>query len=120
MDQNTDAIVFPKGSYALTQFHLYDTPIDRAEEITLLPEGVPRRLGCGFFHMENNGFDLTYPREEVMYIINGRLRLVTERSETVLNAGDVLRVPPGLDARISTDSEVDILFVSNPVEGGKD
>lgn len=109
--------IFKMGSYTLEPFQLFDRPIERAREITLLEEGVPGRLGCGVFTMEHNGFSLTYPREEVMMIIDGELTVKTDAGVDFLTAGDILRVSKGLEAQISTESTVRILYVSNPDKG---
>lgn len=112
-----NATIFRAGSYSLEPFHLFDQPIERATEKTLLPEGISGRLGCGVFAMERNGFSLKYPREEVMMILAGELTVKTDEGTDALAAGDILRVPKGLEAHISTESMVRILYVSNPNEG---
>jgi uncharacterized cupin superfamily protein len=114
-------LTFFKGEdISLRPFRLFGEPVERAREVTLLPEGVPGFLGCGVFEMERNGFSLTYPREEIMMILAGEIEVTVAGEQHVARTGDILRVPGGLEAELHVPDRVRILYVSSPGAEGQE
>jgi ethanolamine utilization protein EutQ (cupin superfamily) len=108
--------VFRKGSYEFNPFKLDQRVLDNTFEVTLSEYGSPEDLSCGIFRMKNNGFELTYPNDEVMLILEGSVEIVAEDSTLELQAGDIIQVREGLKAVVRTKSSVEIFFVGYPVE----
>jgi ethanolamine utilization protein EutQ (cupin superfamily) len=107
--------VFKKSAYSMTPFLLDGKKIDRAFEVSLSEFASKTDLGCGLFRMKQNEFDLTYPNDEVMLIVEGQVDFGIGKEELHLEKGDIIQVREGFHARIRTRDEVVIFFASYPV-----
>jgi ethanolamine utilization protein EutQ (cupin superfamily) len=107
--------VFKKGTYEFHPFVIYDKTLDDTYEITLSEYGSTETLGCGFFKMKNNSFDLTYPNDEVCIVLKGEVDISAGGETVHLKEGDVFQVKEGLSANLKTDKYVEIFFSSYPV-----
>lgn len=108
--------VFKKGTYKFEPFVIGDKKLEDTYEVSLSEYNNIKDLGCGVFKMENNFFNLTYPNDEVMMIIEGEVSFDTVNEVINLRKGDIIQVKQGLNAKVSTDSYVEIFFVSYPVK----
>jgi len=107
--------VFKKGSYKFNPFVIYGKTLENTFEITFSEYGSKKDLSFGIFKMENNHFELTYPNDEVMMIMEGGVIITTDNGELNLEAGDIIQVKEGLKATITTKRFVKIFFVGFPV-----
>ena len=107
--------VFKKGSYEFNPFAIDNKILENTYEVTLSEYGSKKDLSCGIFKMENNHFELTYPNDEVMMIMEGGVIITTDNGELNLEAGDIIQVKEGLKATIATKRFVKIFFVGFPV-----
>jgi ethanolamine utilization protein EutQ (cupin superfamily) len=107
--------VFKRGSYRLKPFVMEDRKLEDTFEVSLSEYGSREDLGCGLFRMSNNSFSLTYPNDEVMFIVAGEVEVTTGGETLHLERGDILQVREGLAARISTDTSVEIFYASYPI-----
>jgi len=108
--------VFRKGSYEFNPFRLGEKTLEDAFEVTLSEYGSKEDLSCGIFRMKNNGFELTYPNDEVMLILEGEVEIAAGDDTLALRAGDIIQVREGLRAAVRTKSSVEIFFVGYPVK----
>ncbi len=107
--------VHKKSSYSMIPFLLDGKKIDRAFEVSLSEYASKTDMGCGLFRMKQNEFELTYPNDEVMLIVEGKVDFGTGKEELHLEKGDIIQVREGFHARIRTTDEVVIFFASYPV-----
>lgn len=107
--------VYKKSAYSMKPFLLNGKNVDRAFEVSLSEYASKTDLGCGLFRMKQNEFDLTYPNDEVMLIVEGQVDFGTSKEEFHLEKGDIIQVREGFHARIRTTDEVVIFFASYPV-----
>ena len=107
--------VFKKGTNELQPFVIDGLKLEGAFEISLSEYGSKETLSCGLFRMKNNSFSLTYPNDEVLMIVDGRVEIATQDETLRLGKGDILQVKRGLRATIRTESSVEIFFVGYPV-----
>jgi ethanolamine utilization protein EutQ (cupin superfamily) len=108
--------VFRKGSYEFNPFRLEAKTLEGTFEVTLSEYGSKEDLSCGIFKMKNNGFELTYPNDEVMLILEGEVQIVAGEQTLTLQGGDIIQVREGLRAEVRTKSSVEIFFVGYPVK----
>ena len=108
--------VFRKGSYEFNPFRLDQKTLDDTYEVTLSEYGSREDLSCGIFRMSNNGFELTYPNDEVMLILDGEVEIAAGDDTLDLRAGDIIQVREGLRVVVRTKSSVEIFFVGYPVK----
>ena len=108
--------VFRKGSYEFNPFRLDQRILENTFEVTLSEYGSREDLSCGIFRMKNNSFELTYPNDEVMLILDGEVEIAAGDTTLELRAGDIIQVREGLKAVVRTKSSVEIFFVGYPVE----
>ena len=107
---------FKKSAYSMTPFLLDGKKIDRAFEVSLSEFASKTDLGCGLFRMKQNEFDLTYPNDEVMLVVEGHVDFSTGTEELHLEKGDIIQVREGFHTKIRTTDEVVIFFASYPAE----
>lgn len=107
--------VYKKSGYSLKPFLLDGRKIEGAFEVSLSEYASKTDLGCGLFRMKRNEFELTYPNDEVMLIVEGQVDFRTGKEELHLEKGDSIQVREGFHARVRTTAEVTIFFASYPV-----
>jgi ethanolamine utilization protein EutQ (cupin superfamily) len=112
--------VFRKASYTFNPFRLETKTLQDTFEVTLSEYGSKEDLSCGIFKMKNNGFELTYPNDEVMLILAGEVQIIAEEDSLTLQAGDIIQVREGLRAVVRTNSSVEIFFVGYPVKAERE
>jgi ethanolamine utilization protein EutQ (cupin superfamily) len=110
-----DFRVFKKGSYELKPFEIDGRRLEQAFEISLSEYGSKDNLSCGLFRMRKNSFSLTYPNDEVMLIVAGKVSITAKNETLKLKKGDVIQVKRGLQARVRTASSVEIFFAGYPI-----
>jgi len=108
--------VFKKGSYKFNPFVIDNKTLENAQEVTLSEYGSKKDLSCGIFKMKNNSFELTYPNDEVMLILDGEVKITTSYDHLDLKSGDIIQIKEGLKAVVGTKSFVEIFFVGYPVK----
>ena len=101
----------------------FDTPlvIDgitiKNTDMAILSEGNKLdRLGAGFFRMVNaeDSFEITFPTDEVILVLKGICNIKVDDELIKLEKGDVFYVRKGLTAAISSDGDLEYLFVNLP------
>ena len=107
--------VYRKSACSMKPFLLDGQKIEGAFEVSLSEYASKTDLGCGLFRMKRNEFELTYPNDEVMLIVEGQVDFETGKEALHLEKGDIIQVREGFHARIRTSEEVVIFFASYPV-----
>jgi len=108
--------VFKKGSYEFNPFVIDNKTLENTQEVTLSEYGSKKDLSCGIFKMKDNSFELTYPNDEVMLILDGEVEITTGNDHLDLKSGDIIQVRESLKAVVGTKSFVEIFFVGYPVK----
>jgi len=108
--------VFKKGSYKFNPFVIDNKTLENTQEVTLSEYSSKKDLSCGIFKMKNNSFELTYPNDEVMLILDGEVKIKAGNDYLDLKSGDIIQVKEGLKAVVGTKSFVEIFFVGYPVK----
>jgi len=111
--------IFKKGSYDFNPFILDKEKLENTYEVTLSKYGSREDLSCGIFRMTENSFELVYPNDEVMLILEGEVVLVAGKDRLDLRTGDIIQVKEGLKATVSTKDYVEIFWVGYPVKAVK-
>ncbi len=74
------------------------------------------RLGCGIMEMENTTFDWTLDYDEIDYIIDGSLTIITQNGRKTAEAGEILLIPKGSVIKFSVEDRARFLYVTYPAD----
>ncbi len=72
------------------------------------------RLGCGIMEMENTTFDWTLSYDEIDYIIEGRLTVITETGSVTAEEGEIILIPKNSKIKFSVEGKSRFLYVTYP------
>ena len=74
------------------------------------------RLGCGIMEMENTTFDWTLDYDEIDYIIDGSLTIITQNGRKTAEAGELILIPKGSAIKFSVEGHARFLYVTYPAD----
>lgn len=74
------------------------------------------RLGCGMMEMRDTTFDWRLEYDEIDYIIDGALTIITDGRRTTARAGQCIYIPKGSSIQFSVDGFARFLYVTYPAD----
>lgn len=86
----------------------------RLEDVITAKHGSP--VAAGFMSLHKGSFPWTLTYDEVQYVIEGELHLVTDKGTKIGKPGDVLFIPKGTSVTFSTPQWAKFLYVTYPAE----
>jgi quercetin dioxygenase-like cupin family protein len=93
-------------------------PIDAISKVFLDEENGPRNMSLGWMRIPVGGKTDRHTRdvEEIIYLLKGRTKVVLEGEEAVLEPGDSLFIPAGVEHHHESigDEEMEHLFIFSP------
>lgn len=72
------------------------------------------RLGCGLMEMNESVFDWTLRYDEIDYILEGTLEIITDDEKNIGNAGDIIYIPKNSAVKFSVPKYAKFLYVTYP------
>lgn len=72
------------------------------------------RLGCGFMEMKESSFPWTLKYDEIDYVIEGTLEIITNGKKITGNAGDVIFIPMNSSIEFSAPDYARFVYVTYP------
>lgn len=72
------------------------------------------RLGCGIMEMTDTTFDWNLQYDEIDYVIDGTLSIISNNSVTTANAGEIILIPKGSSIKFSVDGFARFMYVTYP------
>ena len=72
------------------------------------------RLGCGIMEMTDTTFDWDLQYDEIDYVIDGTLSIISNNSVTTANAGEIILIPKGSSIKFSVDGFARFMYVTYP------
>jgi ethanolamine utilization protein EutQ len=88
----------------------------RLEDVITAQHGAP--MAAGFLSMHKGSFPWTLTYDEIQYVVEGELHIVTEQGTIVGKPGDVLYIPKNTSIHFSTPSWAKFFYVTYPAEWG--
>ena len=88
----------------------------RLEDVVTAQHGAP--MAAGFLSMHKGSFPWTLTYDEIQYVVEGELHIVTEQGTIVGKPGDVLYIPKNTSIHFSTPSWAKFFYVTYPAEWG--
>ena len=89
---------------------------DRVYTHDLLTLQESPRLGCGLMEMRDTTFDWRLEYDEIDYIIEGTLTIITGGCRTTAHAGELIYIPKGSSIQFSVDGYARFLYVTYPAD----
>ena len=86
----------------------------RTQDVITSSHGAP--IAAGFLTMHKGSFPWTLTYDEIQYIVEGELHIVTRDGTFVGKPGDVLYIPKGSSIEFSTPSWAKFLYVTCPAD----
>lgn len=86
----------------------------RLEDVITARHGAP--MAAGFMSMHKGSFPWTLTYDEIQYVIEGELHIVTAQGVLVGKPGDVLYIPKNTSITFSTPGWAKFLYVTYPAE----
>ncbi len=86
----------------------------RLEDVITAKHGSP--VAAGFMSLHKGSFPWTLTYDEVQFVIEGELHLITDKGTKIGKPGDVLFVPKGTSLTFSTPQWAKFLYVTYPAE----
>ncbi len=77
------------------------------------------RLGCGIMEMEDTTFDWTLDYDEIDYIIDGRLSIITGNATHTAEKGEIILIPKNSKIKFSVSGKARFLYVTYPADWQK-
>lgn len=74
------------------------------------------RLGCGIMEMENTTFDWTLNYDEIDYIIDGTLTIITDRGRVSAGPGEIILIPKDSKIQFSVTGKARFIYVTYPAD----
>lgn len=74
------------------------------------------RLGAGIMEMKNTTFDWTLNYDEVDYVIEGHLDIITNGRKVSADAGEVILIPKGSSIQFSVPDYARFMYVTYPAD----
>ncbi|MDR1768478.1 MAG: cupin domain-containing protein [Propionibacteriaceae bacterium] len=82
--------------------------------IDLLTLDESPRLGCGTMELDACSFEWTLTYDEIDFVVDGTLDIITDGRPTRATAGQVIFIPKNTTVRFSTPDHVRFLYVCYP------
>lgn len=77
------------------------------------------RLGCGIMEMEDTTFDWTLNYDEIDYIIDGTLTIITDRGHVSAGPGEIILIPKNSKIQFSVTGKARFIYVTYPADWAK-
>ncbi len=77
------------------------------------------RLGCGIMEMEDTTFDWTLTYDEIDYIIDGKLSIITETATYTAEKGEIILIPKNSKIKFSVTGRARFMYVTYPADWQK-
>lgn len=90
--------------------------IDQVYTKDVLTLAESPRLGCGMMEMRDTTFDWRLEYDEIDYIIDGALTIITDGRRTTAGAGQCIYIPKGSSIQFSVDGFARFLYVTYPAD----
>ena len=74
------------------------------------------RLGCGIMEMKETTFDWTLNYDEIDYVIEGSLSIISNGHTVTANAGELILIPKGSVIQFSVPEYARFIYVTYPAD----
>lgn len=74
------------------------------------------RLGFGIMEMENTTFDWTLNYDEIDYVVEGKLTIITSEGRVSAGPGEVILIPKGSSIQFSVPDKARFIYVTYPAD----
>lgn len=74
------------------------------------------RLGCGIMEMDHTTFDWTLNYDEIDYVIEGSLSIISNGHTVTANAGELVLIPKGSSIQFSVPNYARFIYVTYPAD----
>lgn len=104
--------------FDVTEEHRLDTgnPADRVYTRDLMSTSESPRLGCGLMVMEDTTFDWHLDYDEIDYIIEGTLTIISEGRKTIAGPGQLIYIPKDSDIQFSVEGKARFIYITYPAD----
>lgn len=92
------------------------TPAHRVYTKDLFTLSQSPRLGCGIMEMTDTTFDWTLGYDEIDYVIDGKLSIVTESGTHTAEKGELILIPKDSKIKFSVSGFARFLYVTYPAD----
>lgn len=72
------------------------------------------RLGCGIMEMERTTFDWTLNYDEIDYVIEGTLTIITKEGQVSAGPGEIILIPKGSRIQFSVPEKARFIYTTYP------
>ena len=86
----------------------------RLQDVITAKHGSP--MAAGFMSLHKGSFPWTLTYDEIQFVIEGELHLITEKGTKIGKPGDVLFIPKGTSLTFSTPQWAKFLYITYPAE----
>ncbi len=86
----------------------------RLKDVITARHGSP--MGAGFMTLHKGQFPWTLDYDEIEYVIEGELHIITDQGTVVGLPGDVIFIPKGSNIQFATPSWAKFLYVTYPAD----
>lgn len=74
------------------------------------------RLGCGVMEMKETTFDWHLNYDEIDYVIEGSLSIISEDKTVTAHAGELILIPKGAKIKFSVQDYARFIYVTYPAD----
>lgn len=89
-------------------------PTDKVYTRDLFTLEESPRLGCGIMEMTDTTFDWTLQYDEIDYVIDGTLNIISNGVTTTAQKGEIILIPKGSKIQFSVNGFSRFLYVTYP------
>ncbi|MDO4274658.1 MAG: cupin domain-containing protein [Eubacteriales bacterium] len=89
---------------------------DRVYTHDLFTLGESPRLGCGIMEMDRTTFDWTLNYDEIDYVIEGNLTIITGEGQVSAGPGELILIPKGSRIQFSVPEKARFIYVTYPAD----
>ncbi len=86
----------------------------RLKDVITAKHGSP--MSAGFMSLHKGQFPWTFDYDEIEYVIEGELHIITDQGTVVGLPGDVIFIPKGSNIQFATPSWAKFLYVTYPAD----
>lgn len=91
-------------------------PSDKVYTHDLFSLAESPRLGCGLMVMEATTFDWTLNYDEIDYVIEGSLTILSADGAVTAGPGEIILIPKGSKIQFSVPDKARFLYVTYPAD----
>ncbi len=96
-------------------FEIHRPEMDvRLQDVVTAEDGSP--MAAGFMTLHQGAFPWTLNYDEIEYVIEGELHIITDQGTIVGRPGDVIFIPKGSHIQFATPSWAKFLYVTYPAD----